>query len=172
MFDMEALDSDIEIRSLTMYSYSGQAAEVWTRPGTHVGFEFSSSGWTKVADHAFSAGSFQTVEIPESSFTQTVTISAGSRQAFYLTFPSGQRQLYNFGQGSLDAVIAENSDLKIFEGPAKRYQFGSQTGPRVWYVALYRIIRCSRVINVSHKFSLSSLNNPFRNGAVTYVKAT
>jgi len=132
MFDMEALGSAIQIQSFTMYSYTGQTAEVWTRPGTHVGFEFSSSGWTKVAEHSFSGGPFQTVEIPESSFTQTVTIPAGSRQAFYLTFRSGERQLYNLGQGSLNAVNVDNTDLRIYEGPAKRYFFGSQTGPRVW----------------------------------------
>jgi hypothetical protein len=50
MFDVKAKDAKIQITSLKMYIYSaGTKAEVWTRAGTHVGFEYSSSGWTKVA---------------------------------------------------------------------------------------------------------------------------
>jgi hypothetical protein len=50
MFNVKAKDAKIQITSLKMFIYNaGVKAEVWTRAGTHVGFEYSSSGWTKIA---------------------------------------------------------------------------------------------------------------------------
>lgn len=131
MFDIEAM-TDLEIRSFNLYAYTSGTAEIWTRPGTHVEHEFSDSGWTKVADHVFTTGAFQLVEIPETSFTEYIPIASGSRQAFYVTLQTNQDLLYLAGQGSTDAVNAENSDMRVYEGPAKNYLFGAQTGPRKW----------------------------------------
>lgn len=131
MFDVEAL-VDVQISSLKFHGYTSGIAEVWTRPGTHVGFTFSDNGWTKVAEHSFTTSAFQLVEIPESSFTEEVSIDANTRRALYVTLQGGQYQLYNGGQGSTEAVNTEDDNMKIYEGPAKRYFFGGQTGPRVW----------------------------------------
>jgi len=135
MFDMEAL-VDIQISSLKFHAYTSGTAEVWTRPGTHVGFYSSDSGWTKVAEHSFTTNAFQLVEIPESSFTEVVSIAANARQAFYVTLQGDQYQLYNRGQVSTNAVNTEDENVKIYEGPPIRHLFaGGQTiGPRVWCV--------------------------------------
>ena len=131
MFDVEAL-VDVQISSLKFHGYTSGTAEVWTRPGTHVGFSFSDSGWTKVAEHSFTTGPFELVDIPESSFTEKLSIDANTRWAFYVTLQGGQYQLYNRGQGSTEDVNTEDDNVKIYEGPAKTYLFGGQTGPRVW----------------------------------------
>ena len=132
MFDVEVL-IDVKIRSLKFYGYTSGTVEVWTRLGMHVGFTFSDSGWTKVAEHSFTTSTFQLVEIPESSFTE-MSIDANTRRAFYVTLQGGQYQLYNRGQESTEAMNAEDDNVKIYEGPAKQYLFGGQTGPRVWQV--------------------------------------
>ena len=128
MFDVEAKNADISIISLKMYIYVGAVAEVWTRPDSHVGFSFSSTGWTKVAEHDFSSvGQFTMNEIPESSFTE-VLIPAGKKQAFYVTLRTGGMVLYNAGDGS----AAEDENMLIYEGPYKNYQFGGEGGFHVW----------------------------------------
>jgi hypothetical protein len=48
MFDIKAKNS-VSIRSLMLYVARGAIAEVWTKVGTHVGFEVSSTRWKKVA---------------------------------------------------------------------------------------------------------------------------
>ena len=49
MFDVVAKNSNVVITAMKMYIYTGAIAEVWTRVGTYVGYEYSSVGWTKVA---------------------------------------------------------------------------------------------------------------------------
>jgi len=136
MFDVEAKDANIAITSLKIQIYTaGNAgvAEVWMRPGTHEGFAFSSTGWTKAAEHDFTnLPGWTMAEIPESSFTQTVDIAAGSRQAFYVTLPAESDVLYSAGVGSTSAIVAEDDHIRIYEGPAQVHQFCGQTGPRVW----------------------------------------
>lgn len=61
-----------------------------------------------------------------------VTIPAGATQAFYITVDGSGDVLYGIGAQSLTAVIAEDDRMIIYEGPAKVYQFGGQTNPRVW----------------------------------------
>ena len=61
-----------------------------------------------------------------------VTIPAGATQAFYITLDGSGDVLYGLGAQSLTAVVAEDDRMIIYEGPAKVYQFGGQTSPRVW----------------------------------------
>lgn len=61
-----------------------------------------------------------------------VTIPAGATQAFYITLDGSGDVLYGIGTQSLTAVVAEDDRMVIYEGPAKVYQFGGQTSPRVW----------------------------------------
>jgi hypothetical protein len=99
----------------------------------HVGFTFLDSSWRKVAEHSFMTSTFQLVEIPDSIFTE-MSIDANTHRAFYVTLQGGQYQLYNHGQESTEAMNAEDDNVQIYEGPAKQYLFGGQTGPCVWQV--------------------------------------
>ena len=49
MFDVVAKTADISISSLAVDVYSGTAAQVWTKKGTHFGFENNTNSWTKIA---------------------------------------------------------------------------------------------------------------------------
>ena len=50
MFDVVAKAADISITSLEVDVYSGTtSAQVWTKTGSHFGFETSVSSWTKIA---------------------------------------------------------------------------------------------------------------------------
>lgn len=57
MFDVKA-KRYISIKSLTMVIQTGAVAEVWTRAGTHVGFEEALAGWTKVAGESMISNHF------------------------------------------------------------------------------------------------------------------
>lgn len=133
MFEHVEVLIDDKIRSFKFYGYTSGTVEVWTWLGMHVGFTFLDSGWTKVAEHSFMTSTFQLVEIPNSIFTE-MSIDANTHRAFYVTLQGGQYQLYNHGQESTEAMNAEDDNVKIYEGPAKQYLFGGQTGPRVWQV--------------------------------------
>jgi hypothetical protein len=49
MFDVVAKNFKVSITAMKVYIYVGAIAEVWTKVGTHVGYEYSSLGWTKIA---------------------------------------------------------------------------------------------------------------------------
>jgi hypothetical protein len=49
MFDVVAKASNISITSLEVDVSSGTAAQVWTKTGSHFGFETNVSSWTKIA---------------------------------------------------------------------------------------------------------------------------
>ena len=57
MFDVKA-KRYVSIKSLTMVIQTGAVAEVWTRAGTHVGFEEALAGWTKVAGESMISNHF------------------------------------------------------------------------------------------------------------------
>ena len=57
MFDVKA-KRYVSIKSLTMAIQTGAVAEVWTRVGTHVGFEDALAGWTKVAGESMISNHF------------------------------------------------------------------------------------------------------------------
>ena len=48
MFDVQAKNSDVLITSLSASIYAGGTFEMWTKPGSHVGYEVSSLEWTKI----------------------------------------------------------------------------------------------------------------------------
>jgi hypothetical protein len=49
MFDVVAKTANITISSLAVDVSSGTAAQVWTKRGTHFGFETNTNNWTKIA---------------------------------------------------------------------------------------------------------------------------
>jgi len=133
MFDVVAGNRDVMVNSLNIFYFRGSVGEVWTRTGTHVGFENSSDGWTQIAEYDFTGSpQFSLVSLPESSF-ETVQISARSRQAFYVTLRAGDLQIFGMGPNtSTETVVASDDDLTIFQGPGKRFLFAANTSPSRW----------------------------------------
>ena len=63
MFEVKAKDKALAITTLSTRTYALYGAsgtfgvEVWTKPGTMIGFESNQSAWTKVADVSFASWS-------------------------------------------------------------------------------------------------------------------
>ena len=162
MFDIVA-KSPITIQSLDIYVFEGGTCEVWTRPGTHEGIHsYSESGWELIAQHSFESTEFyQMVNIPTTSWTSSITLATGDRQAFYITLQTGQSILYDRGQGLTSAVNVENADVVIYEGSPKSYLFGPSRLPRRWHGTLiYTKSQDSFDENPSGTPSLSSSELP------------
>jgi hypothetical protein len=132
MFDVAAA------QTITITSFEGNLGvsgntdyEIWTRPGTYVGFEGSSNGWTKLGAARFAgagADTFTKIPIPVN-----VTIQAGARQAFYLTNQGTNNRYHNGSQ--VGAAAVSNAELTIYEGAGVNYGtngFAGTNTPRVW----------------------------------------
>ena len=55
MYDVVARNS-ISVTSMKISVATGTSAEVWTKKGTHVGFENSIKGWTRVGGEVYECG--------------------------------------------------------------------------------------------------------------------
>jgi hypothetical protein len=115
--------------------------EIWTRPGSYVGFTGSSSGWTQVGTASVtSLGTGVGTPIP---IPVNVTIPAGATQAFYLHSSAGVD--YTNGS-SLGAVYVQDTFLQILEGHGGTY-FALTFQPRVWNGTVHYEVGPSCVIN-------------------------
>ena len=52
MFDVAAKSANVSITSMEIDVANGTAAQVWTKTGSHFGFETNASSWTKIAGKA------------------------------------------------------------------------------------------------------------------------
>ncbi len=107
--------------------------EVYTKPGSHLGFEQKPKTWTKVASTIIRGlGYLNLTPIPKEDF-QNVNIKSGESQTFYVTFKNPdirytKRNLEDFGETSV-----LNGDLEIFIGSGVgSYPFGSLYRSREW----------------------------------------
>jgi hypothetical protein len=130
MFDIVA-QTNVEIlgfdASLSSTVNTTQTMEIYYRPGTHVGFETSSAGWTLVGSATVtSGGSGNPAPIP---LAVNVQIPQGQTYAFYITVTSGSSIRYQ-GTGStpaLGSVYHQDGNIQILVGTGKSYPFGSST---------------------------------------------
>ena len=75
------------------------------------------------------------VEIPASSFNESVIIHAGQTVSFYVATVEGTKLLYTRGaydSPSTAAVNMENTDLIVYKGPAISSKFGPRTRSCSW----------------------------------------
>lgn len=128
MFDVVALNSIIVTGFDVHFTTAGTGTfEIWYRPGTHVGFSTSNTGWTlasSVVVNTNGAGNLTT--IPS---TLSILIPAGQTYGFYLASNTGPNVRYSTGT-LLGAVYAQNSDLQILEGTTGNTYFNATTSPR------------------------------------------
>lgn len=132
MFDVVAAET-ITITSFETHAdTTGQTDyEIWTRPGTYVGFADSASGWTRIGTATFTAageGAFSQIPIPIN-----VTIDAGQRRAFYLTNRSSNNRYHDGTQ--VGAPLASTPELAIYEGAGVNFGsdgFSGTSSPRAW----------------------------------------
>lgn len=132
MFDVVAAET-ITITSFETHA-SGSITtsyEIWTKPGTYVGFADNASAWTRVGTATFvpaGQGVFTPVPIPVN-----VTIAAGQRQAFYLTNQASNNRYHDGTQ--VGAVLATTPELTLYEGAGVNFGsngFSGTNSPRAW----------------------------------------
>jgi hypothetical protein len=123
MFDVYAVNT-VTIRCFEANLYAGTTAnyEIWYRPGTHVGFQNNSAGWTQLgtASAVTSAGNNLPTALP---IPVNVTIPAGMTYAFYITNDFGGGTSYTDGT-AVGNYLAGDANLTVYEGVGKSYPFG------------------------------------------------
>lgn len=132
MFDVSAK------ATITITSFEGNFStagttdyEIWTRPGTYVGFEGSSTGWTQIAAGTFTtnaSGVFTAIPL-----AVNITIAGGQRRAFYLTNHTVNNRYHN--GTAVGALLASTPELDLFEGAGVNYGttgFSGINTPRAW----------------------------------------
>ena len=134
MFEVKAKDKDLAITTLSTRTYALYGAsgtfgvEVWTKPGTMIGFESNQSAWTKVADVSFTAGPWEMLQFPE--FATPVHIAAGQTQSFYVTHKDGGKAIFS-GNTGVNTLANEDANLQLFSGYYNVYLFGGR-GAGTW----------------------------------------
>jgi hypothetical protein len=124
MFDVRAInDVTVLCFEINMFNVT-RDIEVYTRQGTHVGFEDDPTGWTfvGVAPGVVSLGLNNRTPVP---LTINVDIDAGETVAFYVTATAGtagDALAYTLGTNVGD-VYAANADLEVLTGTASSYPF-------------------------------------------------
>ncbi len=129
MFDIVA-KSNVTIDAFDVNIDPGtQDIEIYYRPGSYVGFENSSAGWTQVgtAISVVSNGNNVATPVP---LPVNVAIPAGQTYAFYVTTVNGNM---NYSNGTtVGAVFVEDAAIQVLEGAGKDYPFTGGFSPRVW----------------------------------------
>lgn len=133
MFDITAINT-ITITSFDGHPSANTDIQIYTRPGTHVGFVNSSTGWTLVGTAtnvtAQTQGTPTQIPIPVN-----VQINNGQTQAFYITSTNTAINLHYTDGTSVGNVYKSNADLQFKEGAGLEYPFtngGSAFTPRIW----------------------------------------
>ncbi len=141
MFDIRA-KSTVTIHGFSSYveNLAGTSGwvdgmEVYYRPGTHVGFENSATGWTQlgpvhnvVSSNVFGSPVAVQNRVP---IQASVTIPAGQTYAFYVTTDTSGWLGYRNGTG-IGNVYASDPNIEVLEGTGKAYPFGGSFTPRVF----------------------------------------
>lgn len=133
MFDIVVGSNPLTITSFDLnLDRSGRIAnlELYTRPGTHVGFQQTSAGWTLFDSiNVVSNGDGNATPADFADFVAP----ANATTAIYLTALRSSTSDFNYIDGTaVGNVAASNADLSILEGTGKAYAFSSNFTPRVF----------------------------------------
>lgn len=127
MFDVEAI-SPVTITGFDVNVTGTVMVEVYYRPGSYLGFQGASAGWTLAGGPAQVTG---TSGVPTPvPFATSITIPATQTYGLYVTVTSGTM---NYTNGSTQgALFVQDANMKIFEGHGGGYPFNLTNVPRVW----------------------------------------
>lgn len=135
MFDVVA-KSSLRLTSMQFAASTAGARtfDLYTRSGTHVGFENNGGTWTFLRTVTFeSGGSRHPVSF---DFSQSIPMAKGETRAFYLISATGDNISYsNGGAGGVGNVEASDAHLSILKGTAQSDLFTSTGFARVPNVA-------------------------------------
>jgi PKD repeat protein len=137
MFDITAINC-VQIKCFEANFDPGTTnVEIWTRPGTHVGFQNSSVGWTLIgtANNVVGAGANLPTAIP---ISVNITINAAATQAFYITRTTTGGPIMDYTNGvAVGNVYASDANIQVKEGTGKDYPFAASFSPRDFNGTIY-----------------------------------
>jgi M6 family metalloprotease-like protein len=123
-FDIHIID-EIEVQ-----------VDVFTKEGSHVGFENDCEEWSMVASiSVMGAGNGKPTYLTFES-SGPLVLPRDHAQAFYITLRHGKNMRYTPGIGS-GALVAVDDNIAIFEGVGKSYLCGATFFDRIWNGAIY-----------------------------------
>ena len=109
--------------------------EVWTRPGTYVGFTASSAGWTLAQTVAGTGGATTSTPVPF-TLTPPITLSAGTTTGVYLHGITAGAGIRYTGTGALPPQTTwTNADITLFSDVSRTGAVpfgGTQFQPRTF----------------------------------------
>lgn len=119
LFDVTATNS-VNLEEIYMDFQSNFYADlrIYTRPGTHVGFEDDSTGWTYLGERFICNPTPDVASytgIPLNTF-----IAAGNTQSFYVALINNSGHInYHYGTGMVGDVIYSDANIQIKSGMGK-----------------------------------------------------
>jgi len=137
MFDIVAINTvTINCFEVNLAANAG-TYEIYTKTGTHVGFQTTPGAWTLVgsANPVNTVGPNLPSPIP---ITVNVTIPAGQTAAFYLTSTQPSVCITNYTNGvAVGFVHASDANIQCLEGTGKAYPFAASFQPRRFNGTIY-----------------------------------
>ena len=135
MFDIVALDSNIEIKSMGINTYvSSLLVQVYTRVGSYQGYENDIDSWTLVGSATIKGQGLNTPTMIDEIFKNfdPIFIRKGSRQSFYIT--SDGPYIRSTKGNFFESISWSNiNDIEIAQGVGKRYPMTDGTvSARIW----------------------------------------
>ncbi|MCP5548057.1 MAG: hypothetical protein H7A50_11865 [Akkermansiaceae bacterium] len=130
MFDVTAVKK-LTVDSI-QFSFSTPGTsivEIYTKTGTHVGFEGDAGAWTLVSSGSVTATEAKTPLTPLLLALPT-EIEAGNKQAFYIRRTAGGNVAYTNGTGTGN-LVASDPNLLIYEGQGVSGSFGGTNANRI-----------------------------------------
>jgi hypothetical protein len=123
----------LHFNSFATYWTGTDTIEVWTRPGSYVGFDGSNAGWTQsqIITGAVGAGSGTLATV---TLTTPVLLPAGQTTAIYLQPTSGGGFNYTTGDATHPTTFS-NADVTLFSDVARTGLVvfgGTRNSPRVF----------------------------------------
>lgn len=121
-FDIEAKGTPISITGFetTSQQTGARTVQLYYRPGTHVGFTTSSTGWTLLGTSAtYTPTAAATCPLPKTNLPITfcVDIPANQRAAFYYVITTGAGSFDSIPQ-TIDTVVVQDTFLTLYAGTA------------------------------------------------------
>ena len=113
--------------------------EIWTRQGTHVGYEHDAAHWKQITYVEVQIVPEQKrTSLPANAF-DPIDLYTNQRQAFYITANVPVLR-YSFADDDTSYLGKEtfaNADMIIYDGSGVEYPFGSSFAPRKWNGSMY-----------------------------------
>lgn len=130
MFDATVFANPLTVTSLTVNVADAMGAsdlEVYTKPGSYLGFETNPAAWTLVS----------TTSLLEATGPQVVDVTdfvlpAGAVTGIYITVNNAAAWNLSYTNGNGSNQTYTNSDLQLDLGVGKLYPFSITRNPRVW----------------------------------------